>query len=58
MMSLDEMLSMERPRSLQHPPMPRSQRAAQFSAFDALCGFREKLRHMEQCVTDHDKEPY
>ena len=35
----DDIIGLERPVSKKHPPMSRSQRAAQFSPFAALTGY-------------------
>ena len=35
----DDIINMERPASKRHPPMPRSNRAAQFAPFAALTGY-------------------
>ncbi|MDY3792284.1 MAG: hypothetical protein SOZ56_07375 [Oscillospiraceae bacterium] len=39
----DDMLALPRPRSGKHIPMPRSDRAAQFSSFAALTGYDEAV---------------
>lgn len=36
--------------SKRHPPMSRTQRAAQFAAFSALSGYDECIRALEQKV--------
>ena len=35
----DDIINMQRPASKRHPPMPRSNRAAQFAPFAALTGY-------------------
>ena len=37
----DDILSLPHPVSKTHPPMPRAERAAQFSSFAALTGYEE-----------------
>ncbi|MBQ3482116.1 MAG: hypothetical protein IJH48_07355 [Oscillospiraceae bacterium] len=37
----DDILHLSRPVSRTHPPMPRAERAAQFSSFAALTGYEE-----------------
>jgi hypothetical protein len=39
----DDIIHLERPVSKAHPPMPRSERAAQFSSFAALTGYEEAV---------------
>lgn len=43
-MRYDDIMDMERPRSAKHPPMPREERAAQFSPFAALTGYEEAIQ--------------
>ena len=56
--SLEEMLYLSHPKNFRHPPMPRPQRAAQFTAFAALTGFDEQLDHMERRVNDYYNDPF
>ena len=37
----DDIISLPHPVSKTHPPMPRAERAAQFSSFAALTGYEE-----------------
>lgn len=39
----DDIIGLERPVSLSHPPMNRSKRAAQFSPFSALSGYEDAV---------------
>ena len=39
----DDILSLPHPVSKTHPPMPRAERAAQFSSFAALSGYEEAV---------------
>ena len=39
----DDIIHLSRPVSKTHPPMPRSERAAQFSSFAALSGYEEAV---------------
>ena len=43
MSKYDDILSLPRPVSKTHPPMPRAERAAQFSSFAALSGYEEAV---------------
>lgn len=48
-----DIIDLPRPRSLSHPPMSASNRAAQFAPFAALTGFGEAIKnttasHMEE----------
>lgn len=43
-MRYDDIIGMERPRSSKHPPMPQTERAAQFSPFAALTGYEEAIQ--------------
>ncbi len=44
----DDILHLSRPRSKKHPPMPRADRAAQFSPFAALTGHNDAIRETER----------
>ncbi len=39
----DDIIHLSRPVSRTHPPMPRSERAAQFSSFAALTGYEDAV---------------
>ena len=39
----DDIISLPRPVSKAHPPMPRAERAAQFSSFAALSGYEDAV---------------
>ncbi len=39
----DDIIHLPRPVSAAHPPMPRSERAAQFSSFAALTGYEDAV---------------
>ena len=39
----DDIISLSRPVSKTHPPMPRAERAAQFSSFAALTGYEDAV---------------
>lgn len=39
----DDIIALSRPVSKTHPPMPRSERAAQFSSFAALSGYEDAV---------------
>lgn len=39
----DDIITLPRPVSKAHPPMPRAERAAQFSSFAALTGYEEAV---------------
>ena len=39
----DDIISLPHPVSKTHPPMPRAERAAQFSSFAALSGYEEAV---------------
>ena len=43
-----DMLDMERPVSLRHPPMPHLNRAAQFMPFAALTGYEDVISETAQ----------
>ncbi len=51
----DDMLSMERPVSKSHRPMPMEERAAQFSPFAALTGYDAAIRETAR-LTDEKAE--
>ena len=42
-MSYEDIMKLSRPVSAKHPPMPREERAAQFSPFAALTGYEEAI---------------
>ena len=43
-----DIIDLERPVSEKHPPMPRANRAAQFSPFAALTGYDDLIREAER----------
>ena len=43
-MKYDDIIMLSRPVSSKHPPMPRKERAAQFSPFAALTGYEEAIQ--------------
>ena len=57
----DDILNVPHPTSKKHPRMPMSDRAAQFSTFAALSGYREVIEETvrqaeEHTENTHDKE--
>lgn len=57
----DDILHLNRPVSQSHPPMPRADRAAQFSPFAALTGYEDAVRETARLtqgrleLTDEEK---
>ena len=51
----DDIIGLSRPVSQSHPPMPMSDRAAQFSPFAALTGYGDAIRE-EARLTDSQIE--
>ena len=57
----DDILHLSRPFSQSHPPMPRADRAAQFSPFAALTGYEDAVRETARLtqgrleLTDEEK---
>lgn len=57
----DDILHLSRPVSQSHPPMPRADRAAQFSPFAALTGYEDAVRETARLtqgrleLTDEEK---
>lgn len=58
--SYDDIISLSPPTSAKHPRMAMSDRAAQFSAFQALSGYgeaiQERARHTEQKIQLAEEE--
>ncbi|MGN0169761.1 MAG: hypothetical protein ACI39H_03250 [Lachnospiraceae bacterium] len=61
MSKYEDIISMPRPVSRNHPPMPVSERAAQFSPFAALTGHSEAMeetaRRMEEKIEQEGTLP-
>ena len=51
----DDIINLPRPVSSKHPPMPMSDRAAQFSPFAALTGYDEAVMETGR-LTDRKRE--
>lgn len=48
----DDIISLPRPVSKKHPPMPIEARAAQFTAFAALTGYHEQIREASRYTVE------
>lgn len=48
----EDILTLARPRSLRHPPMPAANRAAQFAPFAALNGYEEAVAETARLTDD------
>lgn len=53
----DDILHVPHPTSKKHPRMPMSDRAAQFSAFAALSGFREAIEETVRQAEERADHP-